>query len=784
MSGFNHYAAHYGEPLQHVDVFGAYQELLETNGMPTISHAPMPSSTPDPPRSLQPNGNYNFSYPGMSNNLPANLGQSPFKAPGPAAPLAALKNAPNGVMMNSPHIMPPSTQSHGPDFVPQKQPTLGPHYSAASLGGVQGKNVITAGVPFLHATTPSMMIEQYYPSNANGKRLLEAPSIKDSRPQKRVKVEDQPLPPPESFPPVVDDGIKPSHSYAMLIGMAILRSQHRRLTLAQIYKWITINYRHYREAADNGWQNSIRHNLSLNKNFIKHERPKDDPGKGSYWAIMPGMEHVYMKEKPGRKSISTPEGMTIIGPVMDNSIILQAPKQEPTLPAQTIPEPTSEETTTAALSRPNPVQEPDLSSDATIPPIEDAVEKTTTEVEATLDSNSFSPSGADMHSSPPLPKHVEVHGDTPPSMMRRHSTTIKSHQRQRASMDDSGYISSLDSSILRPHQQSLLASETDRIDRSRSKRKGGRAEDEIRRLRGSSFDPSPTKCRSRNPGFGPQSSSPARRLAGEGQMLPPLTPGYRLAPPPQIAPPSVSPNTTLQQHRRDVARMIESPLKRVMGLAGDCGWATPSNDHIDESVYNDGFNFSNAGFGSDFYILQDTTPGGLYSIAEDGSPIKRKRSMMDSSPLKRQAKRPALPRPKSTSVLGDVTHSNQQLSLAPAPILKSKLSPSKHFALKSPAKKLYDLQSSPSKIFAGSPLKMTPAMGTLDNVNDENAVPSVVFEDFCSTEILEDASESHDLDIMQGFERIGQNIGQDPGVMPFAVANFKPGLGRSHTSTF
>ncbi|KAK9376350.1 fork head domain-containing protein [Lipomyces chichibuensis] len=108
------------------------------------------------------------------------------------------------------------------------------------------------------------------------------------------------IPPPHLMPPVYDDGDKPPFSYATLIGMAILRAPNRRLTLSQIYKWINDSFAWYRKC-DAGWQNSIRHNLSLNKAFSKQERPKDDPGKGNYWIVEPGCEYLFMKGRP-RKS--------------------------------------------------------------------------------------------------------------------------------------------------------------------------------------------------------------------------------------------------------------------------------------------------------------------------------------------------------------------------------------------------------------------------------------------------------------------------------------------------
>ncbi|KAJ5704638.1 hypothetical protein N7536_000327 [Penicillium majusculum] len=565
--------------------------------------------------------------------------------------------------------------------------------------------------------------EPSYESKLPMKRtLMEAAPLKE-RSNKKQRRDDAPiayLPEPHDMPPVEDDGTKPPYSYATLIGMSILRANNRRLTLAQIYKWISDTFSYYKNS-DPGWQNSIRHNLSLNKAFIKQERPKDDPGKGNYWAIEPGMEAQFLKDKQVRRA------------TMSSLPLPAAPQRD------LIPQSQTASTTTwmvppqpayhapphhAPVPRPAPN---DLSSDATLPASDPALQDDADEVvpvPAPRTAPRSSPPQT-IRSSPPIAPPRFARQGTPPTPTQSGPTPMpRPRKRKSITMNDSGYFSSLESSALRPNKAGhILTSDLD-IEPPRIKR--GRAEEEIARMRSSSHDVSPGQPAPRKNPNPPIGSSPLRSQYVSMQP-PPLTPIIKFKKPAR-PPPSVSPNTNLRNHRRKIQQMVNSPIKHL-GLSEDALPWSPAFNLQDES-----------------YTPHDHFHTSFDVFADSGSA-----QVSYGSPEKRSVKRPR--NDSGNTVLSDITSVNINSRLGVPSMSRSK-----------------------SSIFPESPSKL-PDTNRFGDAGQEDFFSFHLFD-----ESNDSPGEVDGVDLLQGFQKIG-GMSKDDTLKPRAL--HRPQMGhRTNTTLF
>ncbi|KAL2052552.1 hypothetical protein ABVK25_007112 [Lepraria finkii] len=655
-------------------------------------------------------------------------GRSPLKSirQGRTSPSKALYS--NKMNISLP---PPPSSTFTTDSPLKKSPVsayypIAPHGSFKSIfttfpGNASADNESFSSDNFAEFPDPS------YGSKRPLKRSLSNAGHSQDRPSKKSRVEEPSgleIPDPENMPLVEDDGKKPPYSYAALIGMSILRAPGRRLTLAQIYKWISDSFSFYR-LLETGWQNSIRHNLSLNKAFIKIERPKDDPGKGNYWAIEPGMESQFVKDKNSRRPTSAG------GSIMKNSSQPSSeaniwPSQPPTLPKPSL----------KVIPQEAEVFEP--SSDATIPASDAPSSSQEDEVEVInmpppVSRAALSSPLQPIHSSPPVAHHHIQREDTPSPVVAFALPSGNSRLRKRksAAMDDSGYFSSLDSSATRPFANPKLPDL--KVDQPRIKR--GRAEEEIARIRSSSHDISPSRCRSllKQPTPSLVSSSPLRHL-DSSLMLPPLTPAFKFKLPPK-PPASISPNTNLRNHRNKIRELVGSPILKDHSLFSDEVSYSPAFNIVEDenSMFDEDFNSS-------------------FNIFEDNENSHARAS--SASPVKRSIRRPRVERvSKTANILADITGA----SLNSNPSLAN---------LKTPT---FD-----------SPLKRKSGNSPLTFGANLDEVPK---EDLFGLDLLDD-EEPDDfggLDILQGFQKIGGN----QNLLPSANKASRPALGsRSHTSRF
>jgi hypothetical protein len=163
--------------------------------------------------------------------------------------LETLRDAPcEALYPSQAHIHPANAQLHLSDFelAPAWTPTA---YTYPHLINHSARHIPDgSGLPLLPYTTDPTY--QYFDEGDTQSPWSSSPEYAHCRPLTTMEDEED----------ATDD--KP---YARLIYEALMQTPGNRMMLRDIYEWFRHNTTKPQESGTNGWQNSIRHNLSMNK---------------------------------------------------------------------------------------------------------------------------------------------------------------------------------------------------------------------------------------------------------------------------------------------------------------------------------------------------------------------------------------------------------------------------------------------------------------------------------------------------------------------------------------
>lgn len=182
-------------------------------------------------------------------------------------------------------------------------------------GLVPGKNKV--GRPRKHPKQPTPEVQREKrkytkrkPKEPKDPNVKQEGSGEDQPAKEKKEKKERPPKPPRSPSPTFNEAdltpeqlAKPQANYVSLIFDALSNSPTGQMSLPQIYRAIMRKYPFFvLKTTTNGWQSSVRHNLSQHHAFRKVERD----GKGWMWAIVDGSTI----EKEKKKKVSPPPQLT------------------------------------------------------------------------------------------------------------------------------------------------------------------------------------------------------------------------------------------------------------------------------------------------------------------------------------------------------------------------------------------------------------------------------------------------------------------------------------------